>query len=161
MSIRKEADHQRDRRPNVYRNSNQPPEQQQAPPESSSREIAVFERPGKGRGPDTELRMDLSEYMGYPFVNLRLWTKGPDGSWYPTRKGLSIKIRECKNLADSLLEAARLASVAQNRAAGPQRGGQRSETPRRDRGEDRRQGGLPLAGQRTEAYDPDFDEFNG
>ena len=149
----------------MYRNSNHQPEQQQAPPESSGREIAVFERPGKGRGPDTELRMELAEYMGFPFVNLRVWSKGTDGNWYPTRKGLSIKIKECKNFADSLMEAFRLANVAESKAGGPRQGGsdqRAAQAPRRDSRPGNRQGGLPLAGRGTgETYDPDLDEFGG
>ena len=156
----------------MWRNPNYPaPEQPpQAPPAPSGREIAVFERPGKGRGPDTELRVDLAEYMGYPFINLRVWSKGPDGAWFPTRKGLSVKIRETKNLADSLMEALRLANVAeaaQGRAGGGQRGeprGQRSgPAPRRDeRPGNRGQGALPLAGRSEGSpppWDQDFCEF--
>ena len=150
----------------MWRNPNHPqPEQPPGPPESSGREIAVFERPGKGRGPDTELRMDLAEYMGYPFISLRVWTKGPDGAWFPTRRGLSVKIREAKNLADSLLEALRLSAVTQDRAGGPRRGDQRAEAPRRSQRQDHRSPArLPLTdaeADERQIYDQAFDEFAG
>ena len=149
---------------------------EQAPPGPSGRELAVFERPGKGRGPDTELRVDLAEYMGYPFINLRVWSRGPDGSWYPTRKGCSIKIREVENLANTLMEGLRLANVEQAQAR-PRRASPASQArsparaPRQDRRppprqqgrqNDRRQGDLPMAtqGEEPPPWNYSFDEFD-
>ncbi len=133
-------------------------------PEPSGRLLATFERPGRGRGPDTELRVSLDEYMGHPFINMRVWSRGSDGNWYPTRKGLSVKLREAENLAETLGEAVRLAGIDEDQAA--------KGSPRRD---DRHQRSMPnpprsasprptapTSGQRetpTPPCDSQFDEF--
>jgi hypothetical protein len=44
----------------------------------------------------------LDEYQGHPFYSLRVWTRGDDGAMYPTRKGVSIRLREAEALANVL-----------------------------------------------------------
>jgi hypothetical protein len=49
-----------------------------------------------------ELRVVKDEYQGHPYLSLRLWRRGEDGSWYPTPKGCSIRMSECCLVADVL-----------------------------------------------------------
>lgn len=63
------------------------------------------------RGGEQELRLNLCEYEGRPYLALRLWERGRGGAWFPTRKGCSIRMHEAGQLAEVL------ARVAQDRPA--------------------------------------------
>jgi hypothetical protein len=54
------------------------------------------------RSDTEELRVELSSYEGHPFVNVRLWFKGKAGSWLPTRKGCTLRLRELPELPRAL-----------------------------------------------------------
>lgn len=110
----------------MWRNPKYPAPEPTPPPEPSGELLISFPRPGRGRGPDAELRVSLDEFQGHPFVSVRLWNRGPDGSWYPTKKGCSVRLAEAEDLADVLAKAAQLAGkpAARPRAAStPRRGG--------------------------------------
>lgn len=131
----------------MWRNPNLPPELARPAPERSGRQLATFERPGMGRGPDCELRVDFDAFQGHPFVSLRLWSRGNDGQWYPTRKGLSVRLKEADDLAAALREAVRLANLPAARNARPDGRGQGRPRPPE-----------PTGASTTQ---PDFDEFGG
>ena len=141
----------------------QPEKVPRSVPEPSGRPLACFERPGRGRGPDTELRASLSEYLGHPFIDVRIWSKGPDGAWYPTRKGVSVRLKEAEDLAAALLEGVRLAGVSGARDGGAPRQGERRRGPGPSHGVLDRQGGRAplLGGSKSVQQDSenDFDEF--
>ena len=139
----------------MWRNPNHPQPESPAPPGPSGRLLANFERPGRGRGPETELRVDLDEYEGHAYVSLRVWTRGPDDGWYPTRKGCSVRLSEADEVAAALVEGARLASLPPARLPGKAPAG---ATPRGRPG----RGGRPASAGAPAAsspHDPDFDEF--
>lgn len=46
------------------------------------------------RGEHDELRVQLREYKGAPFVDLRVWSQGSDGAWHPTRRDVTVRLRE-------------------------------------------------------------------
>jgi Transcriptional Coactivator p15 (PC4) len=138
----------------VSPNHPNPPRQHQAePPQDSGERLAVYPR-----GKDQEMRISLSEYNGNPYVSMRLWERGRDGAWWPTRKGCSIRLGECADVAAVLQSVA-----ADGRPARDDRGHQgghqrRQEAPRQERPTSRASvpatpkgqgGGLP------------FDEFSG
>lgn len=107
-----------------------PEEPRPAPPEPSGRVLATFERPGRGRGPDAELRVTLENWQGNDYFGVRVWSRGADGPWYPTRRGCSIRLSEAEDLADVLGQAvaqlrADEAKASRRSAAGPARHHQR------------------------------------
>jgi len=75
------------------------------PPESTGRKLAVVPH-------DTtaEPRITLDEYEGHPYVQLRAWERGATG-WFPTRKDVTIRLRELQAVADALREALEIAGV--------------------------------------------------
>src|SRR4051794_10048858 len=71
-----------------------------SPPDPSSI-LATLDR---GRG--EQLRVTLAEYEGHPYVSLRVFAPGLDGQLWPVRgKGCSVRIRECRAVADALVDA--------------------------------------------------------
>jgi len=54
-----------------------------------------------------ELRVELAEYEGKPFLNLRIWFRSTDGAWLPTKKGVTIRMREISDLVAALGEVRR------------------------------------------------------
>ena len=81
------------------------------------------------RGHDEELRLSLDAYEGRPFLNLRIWTRDPAGrGWWPSKRGVTFKLRELADVAEALAEALDLMAEHQApRPLGPGPG------PRRDR----------------------------
>ena len=58
------------------------------------------------RGQDEELRMSLDAYEGRPFLNPRIWTRDPAGrGWWPSRRGVTFKLRELADVAEALATA--------------------------------------------------------
>lgn len=57
------------------------------------------------RGDGEELRVELAEYEGRPFVSLRLWFRGSLGAWHPTRKGVSLRLVELPKVVEALGDA--------------------------------------------------------
>lgn len=58
------------------------------------------------RSPAEQLRVTLSEYNGFPFISIRVWTAGADGVWYPAKgKGVSVRIREIVAVGRALARA--------------------------------------------------------
>jgi hypothetical protein len=76
------------------------PEQPPAPPAERGRRLLTA-----SRGRDEELRVSLDEYESRPYLALRIWAKGSDGAWWPTKKGVSIRVREIPEVIDALMEA--------------------------------------------------------
>lgn len=151
----------------MWRNPNYPaPEQpQQAPPETSGHPLGTWERPGRGGATDTELRATLSEFQGHAFIDLRIWICGTDGGWYPTRKGVSVRLKEANDVAAAIAEGLRISNLSQPQA-GPQRAGSRGSAapgraPGQERSADRRQAGLPMTSvPDRQNFDTSFDEFS-
>jgi hypothetical protein len=102
----------------VSPNHPNPPRQAAAPQESGER-VATFARHG-----GEELRVNLAEYEGHPYLSLRVWAPGTDGQLWPVRgKGLSVKLREVASLAEVL------AAVAGRMGAGDRQDDRRHEGP--------------------------------
>lgn len=96
----------------MWVNPNHPnPPRQAVPPEEQGARLATFPR-----GPGVELRACLDEYEGHDYLTLRVWEQGRhDGEWWPTRKGVSVRLSEAQPLASVLAEAARDSFKASNR----------------------------------------------
>ncbi len=74
------------------------------PPQPSGELIASFPRPSR-EGQDAELRLVLDSYEGHPYLSLRVWQRGGDGAFWPTRKGVSIRLSEAEGVAAALRKA--------------------------------------------------------
>jgi hypothetical protein len=81
----------------VWRNPNHPAPEQPTPPAESGERLATF-----SRGQGVELRITLDEYEGRPYIGLRLWELGQSGGWWPTKRGVTIRLRELAELLEVL-----------------------------------------------------------
>jgi hypothetical protein len=93
-----------------------------SPPAETGQRLIAFPR---GREGEEELRVCLDSYCGHEFIGVRLWSRNERGEWWPTKKGVSIRLSEVKELAEVL---ARVGSDPQ-RADPPRR-----RDPARSRG---------------------------
>jgi hypothetical protein len=65
------------------------------------------------RGQLEELRVSLDEFKGHRYLSIRVWTRAfPTGQFTPTKKGVTIKLREIVEVGKALREAFRLTSDA-------------------------------------------------
>jgi hypothetical protein len=115
-----------------------PPQQHQATaPQESGERVATFTRHG-----GEELRVNLAEYEGHPYLSLRVWAPGQDGQLWPVRgKGLTVKLREVAGLAYALTEVAGQLELGRSTRQ-DDRAGDRDHHRARDRrdGGERREG---------------------
>lgn len=60
-------------------------------------------------GPEREgvLRVVLDEYEGRPFLSVRFWALDAEGQAWPTRTGLTIRVRELGAVLEALQKAQR------------------------------------------------------
>jgi hypothetical protein len=103
------------------------------------------------RGHDEELRLSLDAYEGRPFLNIRIWTRDTDGrGWWPSKRGVTFKLRELADVAEALATALDLMDEHQaGRPALPPA----APHPRRDRA-------IPaVPSPQSAGGGEDFDEF--
>src|SRR4051812_22089363 len=100
----------------MWRNPKHPAPEKPAPPAETGERLATFER-----GPGVEMRVSLDHYEDRPYVSLRVWERGRDGVWRPTRKGATIRMRELAELVDALGQLEYLAGSGDTRRVGPAR----------------------------------------
>lgn len=58
------------------------------------------------RAENERTRLARKVYQGHGFVDLRVEFLGRDGRWLPTKKGLSLKARDLRELGEALLRLA-------------------------------------------------------
>lgn len=76
-----------------------------APPIEDGR-LATFRR-----SETTELRVNLTEYQGRPFISLRVWEHS-NGQWLPCKgKGCSVRLSEIDGLVEALERAGERSSI--------------------------------------------------
>lgn len=104
------------------------------PPAPTGELLATFPRPSR-EGQDCELRLVLDSFEGHPYLSLRVWQRGGDGAFWPTRKGVSVRMGEARGVAEALVRAIDQADQATpeppTREA-PRRGRERRVEPRRE-----------------------------
>ncbi len=83
-----------------------PPRQSATPPAENGRRIGTIERSAS-----EEIRVNWSEFEGKPFLSIRMWTQSDDGSWWPSKKGIAIRVRELPGLAAAIAEALDIAEA--------------------------------------------------
>jgi hypothetical protein len=59
----------------------------------------------KSRNHTEHVRVDLSEHMGHPLINVRIWRTGSDGIDRPTVKGVAMAVRKLPELSNALRKA--------------------------------------------------------
>lgn len=67
-------------------------------------ELCVLER-----SPTERLAILWREYEGHRFLDLRIQFMTPEGKWLPTKKGITVKLRELWNASDAIAKACSLA----------------------------------------------------
>lgn len=65
-------------------------------------QLASIPRPGYGDKKGEELRIELCEYSGKPYLSLRLWFHGNEDKWLPSKKGMSIRLGELQAVKEAL-----------------------------------------------------------
>jgi len=83
-----------------------PPRQSATPPTENGRRIGTIERSAS-----EEIRVNWSEFEGKPFLSIRMWTQSDDGSWWPSKKGIAIRVGELPGLAAAIAEALDIAEA--------------------------------------------------
>lgn len=78
-----------------------------SPPQDTGRRLATL--PREERGQRAELRVSWAEYEGRPYVSLRVWTFDDVGAAWPTKVGVTVRLRELPAVAEALAEALELA----------------------------------------------------
>lgn len=51
-----------------------------------------------------KIRISLSEYKGYQYIDVRIFFEADDGSWKPTKKGITISRDNIEPLINLLHE---------------------------------------------------------
>jgi hypothetical protein len=69
-------------------------------------QIATFER-----GETERLAVLFRQYEGHHFLDLRIQFRAEDGTWRPTKKGVTVKMRELFGVADAITKACELAKT--------------------------------------------------
>ncbi len=101
------------------------PEEQREAPRESGKRLATFPRRGGPTRPPEELRITLDTFEGHAFVGLRLWAQGSDGNFYPSRKGVSVRVGELVGVIKALCAGARELGLELR----PQRPAEKSAAP--------------------------------
>lgn len=57
------------------------------------------------RNDHEELSLTVDEYRDHKYLNLRLWAKLSDGQWWPTKKGVTVRLTEARELAEAIVSA--------------------------------------------------------
>jgi len=59
-----------------------------------------------------KLRVILSKYAGQHVLDIRTWfpppPNNPDGDWYPTRKGITIRLDQIADLKNAIFQAEKI-----------------------------------------------------
>jgi hypothetical protein len=64
------------------------------------------------RGDNEELRVVWDHFRGFRFLSLRVWYCAADDEWRPSRTGISVKLRELRQVADAFTRAVALDDAA-------------------------------------------------
>lgn len=72
---------------------------QTSPPEATGKLLATCVR---GHKKNEELRISLDEYRGHAYVSLRVWERGGKGPFWPSKKGVTIRLSEIETVLAAL-----------------------------------------------------------
>lgn len=87
-----------------------PGRQSGTPPQENGKRLGTI-----NRSETEQIRINWSEYDGHPFLSIRMWKRYDDGTWWPDKRGIAIRVRELPDLVVAMAEAVDLAQdVADN-----------------------------------------------
>ena len=66
-------------------------------------EIGIIKDVDKGKG--EIIRIEITEYKGKNFLNLRVWYTDKDGEYKPTQKGIAIPPELYEEVKEAMIEA--------------------------------------------------------
>jgi hypothetical protein len=69
------------------------------------------------------VRVDLSEHMGHPLINVRVWETGSDGIDRPTVKGIALNDRKLPELQAAITKVAKAQALGLLAGGETERGG--------------------------------------
>jgi hypothetical protein len=96
----------------MWRNPRYPAPGPATPPEDTGRRLASLPR-----GNDAELRVTLATYEGRPYCALRVWDRGSDGQFWPSKRGCSVRLSEVADVIAALRRAEDLAADESGQSA--------------------------------------------
>lgn len=73
------------------------------PPQERGKRLLTLPRKPDG---SEELRVNLAEYNGRPYLSLTVWSRNAHGDFWPTKKSVSIRIRELPEVITALIGVA-------------------------------------------------------
>ena len=59
------------------------------------------------------IRIQLTEFVGKQFLNVRVWALRQDGEYVPTKKGLTLRVEQVDDLLEGINKAAEELEKAQ------------------------------------------------
>lgn len=72
--------------------------------------LAKYKRNGRNQSVE-EMRVTVGEFNGIKYLDFRLWEKGRGNQWFPTTRGVSIRERECGDLADVIAKGGKFLEI--------------------------------------------------
>ena len=128
------------------------------PPEPSGTPLAALARRSP-EGVESELRIDLDEYNGHPFLKLRIWSRDRgNGNWWPDpKRGVSVRLGEAEAVARALLDGLEQAGGAPEPKGGGGRPDRRTEWAPRQPPRVKPEPAVPPSGGQAP---PTFDDFD-
>lgn len=76
---------------------------------NAARPLATVERQPYDQRPAQRIQIERAEFNGHRFTRLAVWEQGSNGTWYPTRRIVTIRDRELALVVSALNESRRLA----------------------------------------------------
>jgi hypothetical protein len=96
------------------------PPQTASAPIDTSRRLATF-----SRGNGAELRVSLAWYENRPYVSQRVWTRGDDGQFWPSKgKGATIRVHEIATMIAALKQVEDLIAAEEGGEGAPRQDGE-------------------------------------
>jgi len=99
-------------RPDVPAVRQRTEEMQQTDAPDAGQILAEFDRTKRGEGAK-KLQIALKTYENHPFVDCRIWWRRQDGTWMPTKRGITFRARELGDVQRALAEAAKRMGASQ------------------------------------------------
>jgi len=66
--------------------------------------LLELDRSKKGEAPE-KLRIAIKEYESHKYLDCRIWWRRQDGTWLPTKRGITVRGRELSDVMRVLAEA--------------------------------------------------------
>jgi hypothetical protein len=88
------------------------PNAEPLPPPDAGQVLLTLDRTKKGEGPE-RLQIAVKQYEGHQYLDLRIWWRKGDGTWLPSKRGITVRMKELADVTIALTKACRLVGGAQ------------------------------------------------